>query len=239
MDRSEQAEGQRAAGQSSGSQRSGTNDAAPALSVYRGRRDFSRTAEPEGGTERAGGEAPLFVIQHHAARREHYDLRLEVDGVLKSWAVPKGPSTDPGDKRLAVPTEDHPLDYAEFEGSIPAGDYGGGTVLVWDTGGYANTTEKKGQRLSMAEGLEHGHVSFELYGEKLTGRYALNRFRSGEGSGGEEAWLLVKERDAAADARRNPVSTQPRSVRTGRDLEDVADDEGRTLKGKPRDEDPG
>ncbi|GAA1778084.1 DNA polymerase ligase N-terminal domain-containing protein [Streptomonospora arabica] len=206
----------------------------PALSEYRRRRDFARTAEPEGdGSGRRDGEGPLFVIQRHVARREHYDLRLEVDGVLKSWAVPKGPSTDPRDKRLAVPTEDHPLDYAEFEGSIPAGDYGGGTVIVWDTGIYANTTAKKGEPMSMAEGLEHGHVSFELHGEKLTGRFALNRFRSGEDEA--EAWLLVKERDFGADARRDPVSTQPHSVRSGRVIDEVAEEEGRTLKGRPRD----
>ncbi|WP_131098198.1 DNA polymerase ligase N-terminal domain-containing protein [Streptomonospora litoralis] len=205
-----------------------------ALSEYRRRRDFARTAEPEGAAGGREREEALFVIQHHVARREHYDLRLEVDGVLKSWAVPKGPSTDPRDKRLAVPTEDHPIDYADFEGSIAAGEYGGGTVLVWDTGTYVGTTSKQGRPMSMAEGLEHGHVSFELHGEKLTGRYALNRFRSG-GDGDEEAWLLVKERDSAADARRNPVSTQPRSVRTDREIGDVAEDEGRTLKGRPRD----
>ncbi|WP_052809758.1 DNA polymerase ligase N-terminal domain-containing protein [Streptomonospora alba] len=216
----------------SGSTQDGERDSA--LSEYRRRRDFARTAEPEGAADQGSGEGPLFVVQRHIARREHYDLRLEVDGVLKSWAVPKGPSTDPGDKRLAVPTEDHPLDYAEFEGTIPAGDYGGGTVLVWDTGTYANTTAKKGRRMGMAEGLEHGHVSFELHGEKLTGRFALNRFRSGE-KGEEEAWLLVKERDSAAGAD-DPVSTRPESVRTGRGIREVAEEEGRTLKGRPRDE---
>ncbi|MUL40814.1 DNA ligase [Streptomonospora sp. PA3] len=231
----------------SGATRGGGQDP---LSEYRRRRDFARTAEPEGrggsaepagpegrggSAEPAGPEGPLFVIQHHVARREHYDLRLEVDGVLKSWAVPKGPSTDPGEKRLAVPTEDHPIDYAEFEGSIPAGDYGGGTMLVWDTGTYANTTAKKGRRMTMAEGLAHGHVSFELHGQKLTGRFALNRFRSGE-NGEEEAWLLVKQRDAAADPRRDPVSAEPQSVRTGRVIDEVAEAEGRTLKGRPREE---
>ncbi|GAB3444704.1 DNA polymerase ligase N-terminal domain-containing protein [Streptomonospora sediminis] len=211
-----------------------------ALADYRHRRDFSRIAEPAGGAAGAAGTGPepLFVVQRHIARREHYDLRLEVDGVLKSWAVPKGPSTDPSDKRLAVPTEDHPLDYAEFEGSIPAGEYGGGTILIWDTGTYTNSTHKKGRPLSMAEGLEHGHVSFEMHGEKLTGRYALNRFRSGgNGDGdGEKAWLLVKERDAAADAR-DPTAEQPHSVRTGRRIGEVAADAGRTLKGRPRGED--
>ncbi|MFC4561409.1 DNA polymerase ligase N-terminal domain-containing protein [Nocardiopsis mangrovi] len=200
------------------------------LSDYDRRRDFARTREPRGSAERPDGAAgrPVFVIQHHVARRDHYDLRLEVDGVLRSWAVPKGPSTDPREKRLAVPTEDHPLDYAAFEGSIPAGEYGGGTVLVWDTGTYTNTTHKRDRELSMAEGLEHGHVSFRLDGEKLSGGYALSRFRTGA----DEAWLLVKERDAEADARRRPTTSSPESVRTGRRLQQVADDEGRTLTGR-------
>ncbi|PSK85978.1 DNA ligase D-like protein (predicted 3'-phosphoesterase) [Murinocardiopsis flavida] len=189
------------------------------LQEYRGRRDFDRTAEPRGEVRHGSGR-PRFVVQHHAARADHYDFRLEVDGVLKSWAVPKGPSTDPRVKRLAVPTEDHPLDYADFEGTIPAGDYGGGTVLVWDTGTYENTTDKNGRALDMAEGLRHGHVSVLLSGTKLSGGYALNRFRTGD----EEAWLLVKVKDAAADARRRPTSTEPESVRTGRDLGEVARD---------------
>ncbi|GAA4905816.1 DNA polymerase ligase N-terminal domain-containing protein [Streptomonospora salina] len=218
--------------------RSADSGAAPgdardsALSRYRRRRDFARTAEPDGSTGDGGREGgPLFVVQRHIARSEHYDLRLEVDGVLKSWAVPKGPSTDPDDKRLAVPTEDHPLDYAGFEGTIPADDYGGGTVLVWDTGTYANTTGR-----SMAEGLAHGHVSFELNGEKLTGRFALHRFRPG-GADEQGQWLLVKEHDSAAGSGSGPVSTRPESVRTGRGIGEVADEEGRTVEGRPRDGD--
>ncbi|MBV2362525.1 DNA polymerase ligase N-terminal domain-containing protein [Streptomonospora nanhaiensis] len=215
-------------------ERGGRRAEGAGLAEYRRKRDFDRTREPEGAPrrKRRGRGEPVFVVQHHVARREHYDFRLEVDGVLKSWAVPRGPSTDPRAKRLAVPTEDHPLDYAEFEGTIPAGEYGGGTVLVWDTGTYTNTTSKKGRELTMAEGLEHGHVSFRLHGEKLSGGYALNRFR---GDDGEEAWLLVKEKDAAADPRTDPVSTRPESVRTGRVLAEVADDDGRTLQGRPRD----
>lgn len=190
------------------------------LQEYRGRRDFDRTDEPRASVRRSRGR-PRFVIQHHAARSDHYDLRLEVDGVLKSWAVPKGPSTDPKVKRLAVPTEDHPLDYVDFEGTIPADSYGGGTVLVWDSGTYENITRKDGDALTMDEGLRHGHVSVALAGEKLSGGYALSRFRTG----GDEAWLLVKEKDDGADARRLPTSTEPDSVRTGRDLDEVAREE--------------
>ncbi|MDD4252330.1 MAG: DNA polymerase ligase N-terminal domain-containing protein, partial [Methanoculleus horonobensis] len=152
----------------------------------------------------------------------HYDFRLEADGVLKSWAVPKGPSMSPKEKRLAVPTEDHPLDYAGFEGVIPEGSYGAGTVLVWDRGTYQNLTEKGGKRIEVAEAIRRGHVSFRLEGEKLRGGYALTRFRTGKG----EAWLLVKMDDAEADPGRNPVVTEPRSVVSGRSLNEIA--EGRT-----------
>jgi DNA ligase D-like protein (predicted 3'-phosphoesterase) len=186
------------------------------LQPYKEKRDFGRTPEPAGEKQPAE-EQPLFVIQKHAARTLHYDFRLEVDGVLKSWAVPKGPSTDPKEKRLAVPTEDHPLDYADFEGVIPAGEYGAGTVLVWDTGPYKNITEKKGKPIPMAEAVEHGHVKVWLEGKKLKGGYALTRFKTGKG----EAWLLVKIDDDAADARRNPVSTEPQSVLTGRTIEEI------------------
>jgi len=188
------------------------------LDTYHAKRDFGRTREPRGGTPDAGDGAPSFVVQHHAARSDHYDFRLEIDGVLVSWAVPKGPSTDPRVKRLARRTEDHPLEYEDFEGTIPKGDYGGGTVLVWDRGTYENRTAHRGEPVPAAEAVERGHLSFRLDGEKLRGGYALTRFRTGD----DESWLLVKERDAEADARRNPVSTEPESVRTGRDLDEVA-----------------
>jgi DNA ligase D-like protein (predicted 3'-phosphoesterase) len=162
---------------------------------------------------------PIFVVQKHAARTLHYDLRLEVGGVLKSWAVPKGPSTDPREKRLAVAVEDHTLDYADFEGTIGESSYGAGAVIVWDTGPYRNRTERGGEEVAMERGLADGHVVVELEGRKLRGRYALTRTGV---DGGRERWLLVKVRDEAADARRNPVSTQPESVLTGRTIEDVA-----------------
>lgn len=195
------------------------------LEDYKQKRDFERSEEPDGGSsEGARGAArdrPLFVIQKHDASTLHYDIRLEVDGVLKSWAVPKGPSTDPSDKRLAVETEDHPFDYADFEGVIPKDDYGGGTVLIWDRGSYENITEKNGEIRAMNDALEAGHVLVRLNGEKISGGYALQRIEADEGQ-----WLLIKMDDDEADARRNPVSTEPASVVTDRDLEAVARDEG-------------
>jgi len=186
------------------------------LDEYREKRDFSRTPEPPG--EREAAAHPVFVIQKHAATTLHYDFRLEAGGVLKSWAVPKGPSTNPKEKRLAVPTEDHPIDYADFEGVVPEGSYGAGTVLVWDRGTYQNLTEKDGEKIGVAEALERGHVSFRLEGEKVRGGYALTRFRTGKG----EAWLLVKMDDAEADPARNPVATEPGSVVSGRTIEEIA-----------------
>jgi len=186
------------------------------LEEYRNKRDFRRTPEPQGG-ERAASEKPVFVIQKHDASRLHYDLRLEVDGVLKSWAVPKGPSTDPAQRRLAMPTEDHPLEYADFEGVIPEGEYGGGVMIVWDTGTYRNIQAEKEESLSMAEAYESGHIEIWLEGDKLTGGYALVR----TGKGDDSRWLLIKMKDDRADARRNPTSTEPQSVLSGRTLDEV------------------
>jgi DNA ligase D-like protein (predicted 3'-phosphoesterase) len=190
------------------------------LKEYQDRRDFDRTPEPPARPGPASIE-PIFVIQKHAASHLHYDFRLEVDGVLKSWAIPKGPSTDPKDKRLAVPTEDHPLSYAGFEGVIPAGEYGGGTVLVWDTGVYRNLTDKKGAPIPMGQAVAHGHVKVWLKGRKLKGGYALTRFKTGK----DEAWLLVKADDETADPHRNPVADEPQSVLTGRTIEEIAGEE--------------
>ncbi len=187
------------------------------LTAYLGKRDFRHTPEPSGAGKWVSQE-PIFVIQKHDASRLHYDFRLEVDGVLKSWAIPKGPSTDPREKRLAVPTEDHPLEYAGFEGVIPAGEYGDGTVLVWDTGPYRNLTEKKGVPIPMAQAVEHGHVKVWLEGKKLRGGYALTRFKTGK----DEAWLLVKADDEEAGAGRDPLSSEPASALSGRSLEEIA-----------------
>ncbi|MFE9252410.1 DNA polymerase ligase N-terminal domain-containing protein [Streptomyces sp. NPDC007088] len=195
------------------------------LSVYHGRRDFARTGEPA-GRDAAPGPSARFVVQIHDARRMHFDFRLEVDGVLRSWAVPKGPSGDPRDKRLAVPTEDHPLEYRTFEGVIPAGEYGGGTVIVWDQGTYRPLShDKHGRPLPFDEALERGHATFWLEGDKLHGEYALTRFRTG--AAGEEAWLLIKARDKGRTARPEPHGTpdphRARSARTGRTLRQVED----------------
>ncbi len=159
-----------------------------------------------------------FVVQRHDASSLHFDFRLQVDDVLVSWSVPKGPSLDPRDKRLAVRTEDHSLDYADFEGEIPAGEYGAGTVVVWDTGTYRNLTEHDGKRKPLAQAVEDGHLVVSLTGQKITGAYALTR--TTVGGGGQ--WLLMKKDDEGADRRRKPAKTQPESVLSGRTNEDLA-----------------
>lgn len=186
------------------------------LAEYRSKRNLTQSGEPAGGQPEPDGE-PRFVIQRHDATHLHFDFRLEIDGVLVSWAVPKGPSTDPSEKRLATRTEDHPLDYATFEGLIPEG-YGAGTVVVWDTGAYRNLTEKHGQPVSMADALADGHLKFWLFGEKLSGGYALTRTKM---RGDERNWILVKLADEGADRRRKPTSTQPESVLSGKTNEDL------------------
>ena len=182
------------------------------LDRYRRKRDFGRTGEPRPSRGRPSKSRPRFVIQEHDASTRHFDFRLEVDGVLKSWS-----STDPREKRLAIRTEDHPLDYADFEGVIPQDQYGGGSVIVWDRGTYENITEKDGGIREAGDALEQGHLLVWLEGEKLRGGYALQRFRDEE-----DQWLLVKMKDDGADARRNPVSSQPESVASGRTVEEVA-----------------
>lgn len=195
------------------------------LKPYHRKRDFRRTSEPEGaGRSRASSGPPRFVIQEHQASSHHYDFRLEAGGVLLSWAVPKGPSTDPREKRLALRTEDHPLDYADFEGVIPADEYGGGSVVVWDEGPYRNLKKDDGgNEVSLEDQVEDGHVTVRLEGEKLQGGFSLKRIG---GEGDQEKWLLVKMKDEGADARRNPVSTQRESVKSGRTVEEVAEEEG-------------
>jgi DNA ligase D-like protein (predicted 3'-phosphoesterase) len=190
------------------------------LKEYQKKRDFAKTNEPS-VDQKSNSDQPVFVIQKHDAQNLHYDFRLEVDGVLKSWAVPKGPSTDPSEKRLALPTEDHPLDYADFEGVIPEDQYGGGTVMVWDTGSYRNLQADKDDPVDMKESLKQGHVEVWLKGEKIQGGYALIRTSKGD----SERWLLIKMDDDQADARRNPVSTEPKSVKSGRTLEEIAKQE--------------
>ncbi len=194
--------------------------AADSIKEYQRKRDFRKTSEPR-GNHKGSNDRPIFVIQKHAASSLHYDFRIEVNGVLKSWAVPKGPSTDPRERRLAVPTEDHPMEYADFEGTIPKEEYGGGAVIVWDRGTYV-PLQKEGDEgpVSMEESLADGHVTISLNGKKLKGGYALIR----TGKSGEKRWLLVKMDDDEADARRNPVSTEPQSVLSGKTVEEIAEE---------------
>lgn len=196
------------------------------LDDYKKKRDFSKTAEPKDEAitfDWAEGK-PIFVIQKHAASSLHYDFRIEVEGVLKSWAVPKGPSTDPSVKRLAIPTEDHPLAYADFEGVIPQGEYGGGVMIVWDRGTIHNLkqADEGGQVPTLTQQIEDGHVMIWLEGQKLQGGYALIRTGKGE----KARWLLIKMDDDGADARRNPTSTEPDSVLSGRSLDAIREEVG-------------
>mgnify|MGYP001040114413 CR=1 FL=1 len=191
------------------------------LQKYNQKRDFNATPEPSDQTvtfDWAKGQ-PFFVIQKHEASTLHYDFRIEVDGVLKSWAVPKGPSTDPSVKRLAVPTEDHPLAYADFEGVIPEGEYGGGTVMIWDRGPYRNLkiSEDGAVEKTVAQQVDDGHGTIWLEGQKIRGGYALIR----TGTGRKARWLLIKMDDGEANPRQNPISTENLSVKTGRTMEEI------------------
>jgi bifunctional non-homologous end joining protein LigD len=187
-----------------------------ALEQYNKKRRFNETPEPKGKVER--GQKHRFVVQKHRASRLHYDFRLEMDGVLKSWAVPKGPSLDPGDKRLAMQVEDHPVSYFHFEGKIPEGNYGAGTVMVWDTG----TWQPLGDEHAM---LSKGDLKFQLNGEKLKGEFVLAKMRSRRpGSKGTE-WLLIKKKDGAMKPGFN-IDKLDYSVLTKRSLNEIAGDEG-------------
>src|SRR3954469_21088236 len=185
-----------------------------ALREYRAKRDFQKTPEPAPGRDKAHKQ-PIFVIQEHHASHLHYDFRLEADGVLKSWAVPKEPSLDPRHKRLAVRVEDHPLDYAGFAGTIPEGQYGAGVVHIWDHGTYDNLLADKARPQTLSEGIEAGRIEFALHGGKLRGRFTLLRMR-GRSSGGKENWLLIKGKDefaqaGAADAEAEPAKKPARA----------------------------
>jgi DNA ligase D-like protein (predicted 3'-phosphoesterase) len=185
------------------------------LGEYREKRDFGRTSEPRGRRDRTKSAQPIFVIQKHGAKRLHYDLRLEVNGVLKSWAVPKGPSLNPREKRLAIATEDHPLEYSRFEGVIPPGEYGAGPILVWDRGTYRNIAGKHGGRtVSIDRSLKEGHVEVDLKGKKLKGKFALRLINR------PNQWLLIKIRDERADNKRDPLKVQPNSVLSHKSIED-------------------
>jgi bifunctional non-homologous end joining protein LigD len=186
------------------------------LAEYKKKRRFNVTPEP--GPEKKTSElGNIFVVQKHRATQLHYDFRLEADGVLKSWAVPKGPSLDPNVKRLAMQVEDHPVDYADFEGVIPEGEYGGGTVMVWDYGVYAPEDGK-----SVSHSLAKGDLKFVLLGKKLKGSFVLVRTR-------DRQWLLIKHRDEYVEEE-DIAETQPFSALTKRTLAEIAEDEGGNVK---------
>ncbi|CAN7604767.1 DNA ligase D [Devosia sp. LjRoot16] len=176
------------------------------LNKYRGKRDFSKTMEPAGGAVASG--STRFVVHKHSATADHYDLRLEHDGVLLSWAVPRGPSLNPADKRLAVHTEDHPIEYIDFEGVIPEGEYGGGPMIVWDTGDWAPMED-------VDAGLRKGGFKFRLWGEKLKGGWMLTKLKGRPGDNDKENWLLFKEHDPAVDTETDILAERPESVKSG------------------------
>jgi bifunctional non-homologous end joining protein LigD len=197
-----------------------------ALNLYQTKRDFSKTAEPSGERRVAPSARLRFVVQKHAARQLHYDLRLEWDGVFKSWAVARGPSNDPADKRLAVEVEDHPLDYGDFEGSIPKGAYGGGTVLLWDRGYWTPEGAK-----STEDAFKGGDLKFTLEGQKLQGSWVLVRMRGDKFGGKRTNWLLIKHRDASSKAGgADALLNEDRSVASGRSMEQIAAGAGKTPK---------
>ena len=188
------------------------------LQDYRRKRNFTQTPEPVGRARRSSRERS-FVVHKHAASRLHYDFRLAIDGVLVSWAVPKGPSMNPAEKHLAIRAEDHPLEYAEFEGVIPAGQYGAGTVMVWDTGMY-----EPANGIPLDKQLAQGKIDVALHGRKLRGGFALVRTaKPSANSRGKESWLLIKRRDEYADPSWDIESSRfERSVLTGRSLNEIA-----------------
>jgi bifunctional non-homologous end joining protein LigD len=192
------------------------------LDAYLAKRDFTKTREPS-GKRTATGRGFSYVVQKHAASRLHYDFRLELDGVLKSWAVTRGPSLNPEDKRLAVHVEDHPLDYGSFEGTIPQGEYGGGTVMLWDRG----TWEPLGQP---ERDLARGNLTFVLHGKRLRGRWHLVRLRGKRpGDDKRENWLLIKGRDEYADAHGEAAIEQfQKSVLSGRGMQGIARSSGKS-----------
>ena len=189
------------------------------LAEYRRKRDFGRTAEPRGGRPKRVKRL-AFVIQKHAASHLHFDLRLELDGVMKSWAVPKGPSLDPSVKRLAMQVEDHPIEYNTFEGTIPEGEYGGGTVMVWDRGTYVYGGEDADPIEGLRKGYAKGDFKFVLAGKRLQGSWTLVRMRRGGSK--KPQWLLIKHRDDHADEGSDVVADHPTSVATGRTMEEIA-----------------
>src|SRR3979409_2116948 len=193
------------------------------LATYRAKRDFSLTEEPSGKAAVAADKAMRFVVQRHDATRLHYDFRLELDGTFKSWAVTKGPSLDPTVKRLAVEVEDHPLDYGDFEGTIPEGQYGGGTVQLWDRGYWESEDPERG--------FKKGDLKFTLEGEKLHGSWVLVRMRHDRNGGKRTNWLLIKHRDEfAKEGKANTILDADQSVASGRSMDQIANGKGKAPK---------
>ncbi|MES2578688.1 MAG: DNA polymerase ligase N-terminal domain-containing protein [Bacteroidota bacterium] len=186
------------------------------LSEYNQKRNFNSTLEPEGKIKQSSTEL-IFVVQKHAASHLHYDFRLEMDGVLKSWAIPKGPSMNPDDKRLAIMVEDHPYSYKDFEGTIPEGNYGAGNVIVWDNGTYILAGEDRSgiDEHKLQSDLQKGHLSFILNGKKLKGEFALVKLKTKQ----ENTWLLIKSKDQYANDE--DVLQQDKSVLSNRTLESM------------------
>jgi bifunctional non-homologous end joining protein LigD len=207
------------------------------LTLYKKKRSFKKTPEPAGKKRSQSKSKLRFVVQKHDATQLHYDFRLEMEGVLKSWAVPKGPSLNPDDKRLAMMVEDHPYDYRTFEGTIPEGNYGAGTVMVWDEGiyeamGYDQESTKDQEKILLTE-LKKGDVKIVLHGEKLKGTFGLVKMHKGVSSGkdhGENAWLLIKKKDD--EASDIDITKKDKSVKTKRSLTQIAKDSGGTVKTK-------
>jgi bifunctional non-homologous end joining protein LigD len=189
------------------------------LTEYKRKRDFSKTAEPAGeSTRRRSSKRLRFVVQKHAASHLHFDLRLELDGVMKSWAVPKGPSYDPSLRRLAMEVEDHPIEYNAFEGIIPQGEYGGGTVMIWDRGTYE--PEAGGGADAVRDGYERGDLKIVFHGKRLLGGWVLVRMR--KDARGRAQWLLIKHRDELATADLDVVAEATTSVASGRTMDEIA-----------------
>jgi bifunctional non-homologous end joining protein LigD len=199
--------------------RSSSRKKSGSLAVYHAKRDFSKTAEPAGEAHRHASRNSLqFVIQKHAASHLHFDLRLELDGVMKSWAVPKGPHYDPSVRRLAMEVEDHPIEYNAFEGTIPQGEYGGGTVMIWDHGVYG--PESGGGEEAIRAGYERGDLKFVMEGSRMLGGWVLVRTRRDDR--GRAQWLLIKHRDEFAQSGFDVVAMANTSIVTGRTMDEIA-----------------
>ena len=194
------------------------------LAKYQEKRDFAQTAEPSGDNARVvPSKALRFVIQKHAASQLHFDLRLEYDGVFRSWAVPKGPSLDPKDRRMAMEVEDHPLDYGDFEGTIAKGQYGGGTVMLWDRGYWA----PEGGFEKIGEALDQGELKFVMEGERMHGSWVIVRLKNRDEGKGKHPWLLIKHRDeGAVEGNVTGPTDNDRSVASGRTMAEIAAGEG-------------